>query len=279
MPPGDMRVEYSAIPGKKIAIFTNNDTAYYAAKELADKGANIRIVIDVRSEITGDIRALAASIGTEIHTASAISRTTGWQKLFAIHVGQFDMESKTINSPTQRYETDCLLVSGGWSPAIHLSSQFGGKPEWSEDLQAFLPGKPLQEWHGAGAMAGEFGMGNTLNSGIKAAKNALKAVSIKPKKLKSPIVIADDFSVQPAAVFEIKRPIKQGKSFVDLQHDVTAADVRLAHREGFVSVEHLKRYTTLGMATDQGKTSNVTGLAIMADAQGREIPRCGHDKV
>ena len=268
-------VEYGAIPGKKIAVFTNNDTAYYAAKELADQGANIRIIIDVRSEISGDIRALAASIGTEVHTASAIGRTTGSQRLLAIHVGHFDLESKSISSPTQRYETDCLLVSGGWSPAIHLTSQFGGKPEWSDDLQAFLPGTPLQEWYGAGAMTGEFGIGNTLNSGIQAAKNALKAVGKKPKKLKLPAVIANDFSIQPEAVFEIKRPIEQGKSFVDLQHDVTAADVRLAHREGFVSVEHLKRYTTLGMATDQGKTSNVTGLAIMADAQGQEIQNVG----
>ena len=268
-------VEHGVLPGKKISVLANNDTAYYTAKELADRGANIRIIIDVREEVSGEIRALAASIGTEIHTASAISRTSGFQRLLAIHVGHFDFASKTVSAPTQRYETDCLLVSGGWSPAIHLTSQFGGKPEWNDELQAFLPGKPLQQWHGAGAMAGEFGINNTFQSGISAAKNALKDVDLKPKKLKLPIVISDDVSVAPAAVFEIRRPIKKGKSFVDLQHDVTAEDVRLAHREGFISVEHLKRYTTLGMATDQGKTSNVTGLAIMAEARGQDIQDVG----
>ena len=130
----------------------------------------------------GDIRALAASIGTEIHTASAISRTSGWQKLLAIHIGRFNLASKTVSPPTQRYETDCLLVSGGWSPAIHLTSQFGGKPEWSDELQAFLPGEPLQNWHGAGAVAGEFGLANTVNSGINAAKNALQGLRVSNPK-------------------------------------------------------------------------------------------------
>ncbi len=268
-------VEYGVLPGKLISIFTNNDTAYHAARTMADCGANIKTIIDVRQQVSGEIRAIAASIGAELLVGDAVSRTSGLQKISAIHVGHFNADSKLVAPSTHRIETDCLLVSGGWSPAIHLTSQFGGTPIWDEGLQAFLPGKALQNWYGAGAMAGKFGLANTLLSATDAAKSALKSIGIKPKKLKPPIVNSEEISVQPAAVYEIRRAIKKGKSFVDLQHDVTSEDVRLAHREGFISVEHLKRYTTLGMATDQGKTSNVTGLAIMAEARGEAIEDVG----
>ncbi len=267
--------EFDVVPGKNITVFTNNDTAYLAARDIAKCGGNISAIFDVRPEISGEARAVAALIGAEIHPGTAISRTGGWQRLSAVQYGNYDFDKKRVAPQSHRYETDCLLVSGGWSPAIHLTSQFGGQPEWSDELQAFLPGKPTRNWRGAGATVGAFGLENTFISAAKAAEAALEDLGLETKPALIPEIDGNNFNLAPAAVFEIRREIKRGKSFVDLQHDVTAEDVRLAHREGFVSVEHLKRYTTLGMATDQGKTSNVTGLAIMADARGEKIPDVG----
>jgi len=268
-------VEFGAIPGKNIILFTNNDTAYFAARDMAARGAKFSIVVDVRAEVSGEMRALAASIGAEMHAGSAITRTGGLQKISSVRVGTFNLSNNRVSTHTHRFETDCLLISGGWSPAIHLTSQFGDKPEWDEALQAFLPGKPAQKWHGAGAMAGEFGLARAFETGAAAAKAALKDAGYKAKKITLPDIEGDEADPMPAPVFEIIRKRKRGKAFVDHQLDVTAEDVRLAHREGYVSVEHLKRYTTLGMATDQGKTSNVTGLAIMAAARGLDIPQVG----
>ena len=162
-----------------------------------------------------------------------------------------------------------MLVSGGWSPVIHLASQAGGRPQWNAEVQAFLPPEPTQNWIGAGAFLGRFSTAEALAQGHAA---GIAATGAPETPVYLPDVSAHGLDPRPAPVFEIKA---KGKAFVDFQHDVTAEDVRLAHREGYVSVEHLKRYTTLGMATDQGKTSNVPGLAIMADALGSAIDDVG----
>ncbi len=268
-------VEFGVSPGKNICVFTNNDTAYYAARDVAELGGKIALIVDVRADVSADIRAIAAATGAELYAGSAISRTSGLHKLSSVRVAAINAATAKLTGHSHRYEADCLMVSGGWSPTIHLTSQFGGKPLWHDELQAFLPGKPLQPWFGAGAMNGKFGLEKAFKSGSRAAGKALKHAGIRAAKSALPVIACDLVSVAPAAVFEVKRQHHRGKSFVDLQHDVTAEDVRLAHREGYVSVEHLKRYTTLGMATDQGKTSNVTGLAIMADARGEPIDTVG----
>lgn len=234
--------EWGVLPGRKIVVFANNDSAYANAAALREAGATIAGIVDIRAEISAQARELAAAAGGELLTGHAIVATTGFQRLRGVRIQKFNTETGAPGGETRSISTDCLIVSGGWSPAIHLASQAGaGKPEWDERLQAFLPPMPAQKWVAAGDAAGDF----SGNSGL---------------------------DIAPAPILEIKAP---GKAFVDLQHDVTADDVRLAHREGFISVEHLKRYTTLGMATDQGKTSNVPGLAIMADAAGKTIPETG----
>ena len=162
-----------------------------------------------------------------------------------------------------------------WSRAagrrsIHLASQAGAKPTGTTTLQAFLPPEPTQNWIGAGAFNGTSRPPKRWREGHAAGIAA--AGGSRQRRSTLPDVERTALDPHPAPVFEIKA---KGKAFVDLQHDVTADDVRLAHREGFVSVEHLKRYTTLGMATDQGKTSNLPGLAIMAEALGKPIPEVG----
>ncbi len=240
--------EFGVLPGSAVAIFTNNDSAYAAAAALAKSGATIAAIVDVRPSVGDAARDLASLAGGELLLGHAVTGTSGSKALTGIEVRRF--ADGKVAGEGRKIAADFLAISGGWSPQIHLASQAGQKPEWSETLQAFMPPAPTQNWSGVGGFKGEF-----------------ETARILPESS----VDAPALDTAPAPVFEI-----QGKkAFVDLQHDVTADDVRLAHREGFVSVEHLKRYTTLGMATDQGKTSNVPGLAIMAAARGVPIPEVG----
>ncbi|MGB3502291.1 MAG: 2Fe-2S iron-sulfur cluster-binding protein [Mesorhizobium sp.] len=234
--------EWGVLAGSRVVVFANNDSAYANAVALCDAGASIAAIVDVRSEVSEQARELAEAAGGELLKGHAVVATRGGKALTGVSVQKFDGHSGQTSGEVRIIEADALIVSGGWSPAIHLASQAGaGKAPWNEGLQAFLPPARAQNWEAVGSVSGDFSGGRGLD-------------------------------IAPAPVFEIKAP---GKAFVDFQHDVTADDVRLAHREGFVSVEHLKRYTTLGMATDQGKISNVPGLAIMAEASGKPIPDVG----
>lgn len=264
--------EYQVAPGKAVAIFTNNDSAWMAARDMANAGVVIKAIIDVRTDVGDVARQAGRETQAAIHTGSAVVGTSGRLCLSSIKFASFSETSGVVGDEKTSIDVDCLAVSGGWSPTFHLTSQQGEKPVWDAELYAFMPGKPIAKWHGSGAMVGKFGIANAFASGMEAAKNALSDSGHNIRKIKVPTVAGDEIDFAPAPVLEIKIP---GKAFVDLQHDVTSDDVRLAHREGFVSVEHLKRYTTLGMATDQGKTSNMPGLAIMADARGMAIPEVG----
>ncbi|BCH24344.1 sarcosine oxidase subunit alpha family protein [Mesorhizobium sp. L-8-3] len=261
-------VEFGVLPGARIAILTNNDSAYRAAAALARAGATIVAIADVRADISAAAHELAAETGAEILTGHAVVATEG-KALAAIKVQKFDAATRALSGDPRSIAADLLAVSGGWSPAIHLASQAGARPAWHDGLQAFLPPKPTQRWFGAGGFNGSFSTSRAIEEGRDAGL-AASGATIGNGRL--PDVGETEIDHHPAPVFEIRA---KGKAFVDLQHDVTAEDVRLAHREGFVSVEHLKRYTTLGMATDQGKTSNVPGLAIMAEALGKPVPEVG----
>ncbi|MEN0000105.1 MAG: 2Fe-2S iron-sulfur cluster-binding protein [Pseudomonadota bacterium] len=232
---------HGCLPGQKIAIFANNDSAYSAAQKLAKADANIVAIIDVRPKISEAAEQCAQAAGAKRITGRAVIGTRGKKRVREIHVAAWDLETGTAKGASDVIKCDTLLVSGGWSPVIHLASQKGEKPVWDNVLQAFCVPQKLNGMSAHGAAAGAFDFGDSL-------------------------------SPNPAPVLHIAYP---GKAFVDLQHDVTADDVALAHREGFISVEHLKRYTTLGMATDQGKTSNIPALSIMADALGKPIPEVG----
>ena len=229
--------EYGVLVGKRMVVFANNDSAYETALFLKRLGAEIPVIVDVRRDIADEMRNHAQAIGAELLSGHAVIHTEGRPELRSVFAQPFDVATGTVSGQTRAVACDTLLVAGGWSPVVSLVSQAGAKPVWDERLQAFLA--PLAKdcgWEVAGSAAGD---------------------GIDP----------------PAPVFEVRAA--GGKAFVDFQHDVTADDVRLAHREGFRSVEHLKRYTTLGMATDQGKTANVPGMAIMAAALDRAIPEVG----
>ncbi|MGN6465016.1 MAG: sarcosine oxidase subunit alpha family protein [Rhizobiaceae bacterium] len=261
--------EFGLVPGENIAIFTNNDSAYRTAAALRQAGATIAAIVDVRSDVSTAARDLAAQAGGELLLGHAVVETEGGKTLAGVRVQRFDNSSGALTGQERVIAADCLVMSGGWSPVVHLASQAGGKPVWDANRQAFLPPTPTQNWIGAGAFTGAADTESAIAEGRKAGEKASgqKTSRAKPAKVFTPALDPD-----PAPYREIRA---DGKAFVDFQHDVTADDVRLAHREGFVSVEHLKRYTTLGMATDQGKTSNIPGLAIMAEARGLSIPDVG----
>lgn len=261
--------EFGVLAGERIAVFTNNDSAYRAAAALKDAGSTIAAIVDMRESVSDAAHAIAARIGTELLAGHAVVDVEGGKTMTGIKVQKYDAASSAPSGDPRNIDADLLIISGGWSPAIHLASQAGSRPEWDPALQAFLPPKPTQSWIGAGAFTGTFSTRGALEQGRKA---GLAAAGVDIPLGTLPEADESDLDPRPASTLEVRA---KGKSFVDFQHDVTADDVRLAHREGFVSVEHLKRYTTLGMATDQGKTSNVPGLAIMARALGKAIADVG----
>jgi heterotetrameric sarcosine oxidase alpha subunit len=263
-------LEFGVLPGERVVLLTNNDGGYEAARALKDAGASIVATVDVRASVDPAVADLAATLGGEWLPGHAVVSTEGGRKLSGIKVQAFDAIARRLTGTPRSIQADSLVVSGGWSPAVHLASQAGATPVWDEALQAFLPPEVDAGWIGAGAFRGLSTTADTLADGLAAGRKAAGA------SLRTPIEVAEVSDAAPASapapVFEIPAA---GKAFVDFQHDVTAADVRLAHREGFVSVEHLKRYTTLGMATDQGKTSNVPGLAILAETAGKRVADVG----
>jgi glycine cleavage system aminomethyltransferase T/NADPH-dependent 2,4-dienoyl-CoA reductase/sulfur reductase-like enzyme len=233
---------FGVLPGRNAVVFTNNDSAYQAAIDLAASGVNVTALVDARGEIPATLAAEVRAAGIEILSGMVVQRTKGWQKLRAVEIATLSADGKALLGPMRRISCDLLAISGGWSPVVHLMSHKGGRPTYDDTKQAFMPGNmlgPNQE--AVGGCAGDW---------------------------------TDD--VPSRALWKAPQPDGgMGKAFIDFQHDVSTKDIELAHREGYVSVEHLKRYTMLGMATDQGKTANIAGLALMAEARGLSIPEVG----
>ncbi|PVH27318.1 sarcosine oxidase subunit alpha family protein [Pararhodobacter oceanensis] len=249
---------FGVLPGQRIVVATNNDSAYAVAGELAAAGAQV-ILADARSDA-----ALVAPKGVELRQGLAPFNASGGRGVSGI---EFASQQGGAWRVAGREACDLLLVSGGWSPVINLASHLGARPIWDSALACFLPGKTRSDIHMAGSAAGVWQTEACEASGTAVARQVIGADTALPA--------AGGWQTPIAPLYEVRVPGRRTKAFVDPQHDVTGDDVRLAHQEGFVSVEHLKRYTTLGMATDQGKMGNIIGLAMMAEALGREIPQVG----
>jgi sarcosine oxidase subunit alpha len=250
---------FALAPAARAVIATNNDSAYATAFALAEAGVAVTIA-EERAVPAGDLLAQAAALGIAIFPNAGIADTLGGNTLKAVRLK--GRHSVTI-------ECDVLAMSGGWNPAVHLTSHGGIRPRYDEAIAAFVPGGFADGQFGAGAMLGHFGLLAAVRDGEGAARSALTrcGISKMPAAVEPPAVREDRaYGIAVAAdPFAVTVP---GKAFVDFQHDVTAKDIKVAHQEGYHSVEHLKRYTTLGMATDQGKTSNVNALAMMAALRG-----------
>ncbi|MGX1306518.1 heterotetrameric sarcosine oxidase alpha subunit [Amorphus suaedae] len=268
---------YAVAPGRSAVVAGTNDGIYRTAEMLLAAGVEVRAVIDTRAQPPQAFAHRIASDGIALHAGTVVSHVTGGKGLRQIHLARADAAGQPKDGWREAISADVLAVSGGWTPTLHLASQAGGPPVWRAEIDAFVPGTPREAWIAAGAVAGKAGLADILADGARAAGEALSALGIDRPATEGPAVDDPDApSGTPSMpVRAIRSPKARGKAFVDFQNDVTVSDVKLAHQEGYRSVEHLKRYTTLGMATDQGKTSNMNALALMAEAERRSIPEVG----
>ena len=247
---------YGVAPGKSVAIFGNNDDAHRTARDLATAGVSVAALIDSRDDarVTGDFPIL---------TGAQVIGTTGRHGIRSIRIRHLGRERDIA--------TDCLAVSGGWNPTLHLSCHLNGRPVWHDDIAAFVPAEnAVPGLIAAGAARGVFSTADCLADGVAAARKALDYIGITAAD--QPVPPADDSAYALEPLWSIPG---RGRAWLDFQNDVTVKDVQLAARENFASVEHMKRYTTQGMAPDQGKNSNMGALAVLADATGRGIPETG----
>ncbi|MGE3371446.1 MAG: sarcosine oxidase subunit alpha family protein [Rhizobiaceae bacterium] len=247
---------WAVSPAEKVAIFTNNDDGHRTALDLAAKGVEVAGVIDSRED--------AAGMGDyPVFAGGVVSNAKGRLGLTGVEVTQ--------GGRSQWLDCGALGVSGGWNPNVHLASHHRGRPVWIEALQSFVAGEDgPRGLIFAGAANGEGSTAAALRSGAEAAVEALAQVDIAAGLPELPR--AEDMALNLRPLWHVPG---KGRAWVDFQNDVTVKDIKLAHQENMRPVEHLKRWTTLGMATDQGKTANVTALAIMAELTGKPIPETG----
>lgn len=266
---------FAVLPGRRAVVFTNNDSAYRVAGDLARTRAASVTLVDVRCSAAPQLRRAAEQAGVRLVGGAAIVRARGSKRVEAVEVARVDGEGRPLGR-AERIDCDLVCVAGGWSPTVHLFSQSKGRLRFDERQLAFVPERSAQAERSAGAAAGRLDLAACLAEGHAAGLEAAKLVGFEAAPAPPrPVAQAAEESA-PQAWWTLNSPVAaREKSFVDFQNDVTVADIRLAAREGYVSVEHLKRYTALGMGTDQGKLSNVTGLAILADTLGAEISAVG----
>jgi sarcosine oxidase, subunit alpha len=258
---------YGVRVGSKAVIVTCDDDAYQTALDLKAAGVEIAAIADVRSSIEGPLAAAARGAGIPISAQSTVLNTRGDRHVSGVTLG---ITQDSSRAERQHIDCDALLMSGGYTPSVHLFSQSRGKLDWSEALKAFVPGRSAEAESSAGACRGIYGLEQVLADGVHAAAQAL-GLSAPQRSFEVDAVERRHDSYLGALPGDASR----GKSFVDWQHDVTTRDLKLATREGFHSIEHVKRYTTTGMATDQGKTSNLNAMAIVAEKLNRPIPQVG----
>ena len=248
---------WGVAPGQNVVVFGNNDDAHRTAHDLIAAGVEVTALVDSRpdAQAAGDF---------PVYAGATICDSSGRHGLRSVQVQHSD-------GSTNRLETDCLAVSGGWNPTVHMTCHMNGRPKWRVDIASFVPvPKAIPGLTAAGACNGSFSTYRCLQDGHAAATAALGALKIKAKKTAVPKSEDSAYAIAPLWVVPGK-----GRAWVDLQNDVTVKDIAQAASESFTSVEHMKRYTTQGMAPDQGKNSNVQALAVLADVTGRGIPETG----
>ena len=262
--------EYGVMPGKKAVVFTSCDDAYRTAIDMADSGGTVVTIVDSRLKESSYAQQ-CRDRNIEILQGYAVVNSFG----NADGVNAVQVQSLSSKN-SRRISCDLVAMSNGWAPTLHLFSQSGGKTKWDDERHIFVPGKSKQLECSVGAALGSFSLKDCLEEGSQAGALAATTAGFSVDAVAIPVTDEiNETSYEP--IWEAPDP-KSGhpKKFVDHQDDVGASDIKLAHREGYISVEHLKRYTTLGMGTDQGKTSNVSGLAIMAKTRKCSIPEAGH---
>jgi sarcosine oxidase subunit alpha len=247
---------WGVVPGRSTVVFGNTDSAHRTVADLQGAGVHVAALVDSRHYARCDL-------DVPFYAGAQVCGTSGRRGLEAVTIATAKGE--------ERIAAECLAMSGGWNPSVHLACHMGARPVWDADRLAFLPPEgAVPGQRAAGAAAGEFSTRACLESGLAEGRRAASDLGLKVPEMSVPS--AGDAAYD---IFPLWQVPGKGRAWLDFQNDVTVKDVALAARENFRSVEHMKRYTTQGMAPDQGKNSNVGALAVLADATGRGIPETG----
>lgn len=250
----DFITEYGVAPGQRIVVVTNNDDAYRTALAAHAAGLDVPAIVDARPVADGDLPRAARDAGITVLTGTGIAKVKGGRHVEGVMLCDQSGEGRVTGS----IDCDVVAMSGGWSPVVHLYSHCGGRLMWDAAEAMFRP-DPDRPPLGADGK-GNVTAAGAANGDLRCAKDLERA----------------EGATQPVWVMPARAPYKlRAKMWLDYQNDVKVTDVELAAREGYASVEHAKRYTTLGMATDQGKLSNINGLAVLSDALNQPIPATG----
>ena len=264
----DYAVNFAVSPGDRTVVVTNNDDAYRTAIALKEAGLEVPAIIDARATVTGALPARARAMGIRIEAGRAVVKVKGGKRVTGVAIGLQAGEGSVL----EEIGCDAVAMSGGWSPVVHLWSHCGGKLIWDEAQAHFRPDPkrpPIN--HDGSAMVTVIGAAN----GALTAAAALADVAAQLGGEAKAEAVAEA-AMEPVWIMpQGAGPALKMKMWLDYQNDVKVSDVQLAAREGYTSVEHTKRYTTLGMATDQGKLSNINGLAVLAQSLNEGIPQVG----
>ena len=270
---------HAALLGKRAVLFTNNDDAYEAADDIVDAGGTVAAVVDCRPEPAAPLAPKLKEAGVALHSGSVIAATHGTKRVRAVTVATLGRDGR-IGGSVRRIACDSVLRFRRLEPGGASLQPIGRQAHVRRGARD-LPARqgPRRRWEVAGAANGSFSLTACLAEGAAAGARAARAAGFgdgTPPPV-PPVDAPEPGAITPLWLVPGLKPLGHGKAkhMVDHQDDVTAADIQLAAREGFRSVEHVKRYTTVGMGTDQGKTSNVNGLAILADALGKTVPEVG----
>lgn len=255
---------FGVASGSNAIVFVNNDDAASTVSELVASGVSVSALVDPRPDPSPAVEAVARKTGIRVISGGSVERALGSKSVSGAEIRLVDGSLITL-------PCDLIAMSGGWNPSVHLTTHLNGRPVWNPSIAAFVPGAVPPGMAVAGSASGALSLADAIATGESLGRDAAIAAGFKAKKSALPSVEPESTAIQP-----LWRVVNaRGKSFVDFQNDVSVLDIELAEREGFRSVEHLKRYTTLGMATDQGKTANVNGLALMAEFTAKAIENVG----
>ncbi|MEX2629334.1 MAG: sarcosine oxidase subunit alpha family protein [Tistlia sp.] len=266
-------------PGERAVVFTGNDSGYATALDLRAAGAEVAAVVDLREAAEGPLSEQAKSAGLRILSGHAVIGTQGDKRIAKLRAARLDPDGTRVAGGGEEIPCDLLVSAAGWSPSVHLHCQAKGSIAWDDAHACFLPDASMQKGQAVtGSAAGAFGLASCLSGGESAGRAAAEALGFQAPAPRSRLQAEDHDFLPMRRLYCVPsdKPLGQGgKHFVDQQNDVTAADLLLALREGYRSIEHVKRYTTTGMGTDQGKLGNVNAIGIVAEHLGRPLPEVG----
>ena len=264
---------YGVICGEKNVFFTNNDSAYESAISLSKKGIKVDAIVDIREKSESLIIKEAENLDIKIYWSHTVVDTHGYKKLKQISIMKLSEDAQSVIGSRINVDCDCLGVAGGWTPAVHLFTQSGGKLKFRDVDQVFVPNKYPSKQISIGSCDGDFELDKIIKNSSSSLKDFLEIDKTDYENLS--VVNSKEANKKNIWLLPSDKVIGKTKPFVDYQNDATAKDIKLALREGFRSIEHVKRYTTTGMGTDQGKLGNMHALGIIADTTGVKMGELG----